>query len=96
MGWFIGGTLDFWGRGHGLESGISHNDLCVICRTSQGTERDTYPSDKKKSKKERNYLFNARGGFKFINLTAHIFLREPCHPLHSHCCCFSRIIKELV
>ena len=24
--WFIGSTADFWGRGSGFESGISHNE----------------------------------------------------------------------
>ena len=26
MGWLIGSAPDFWGRGPGFESGISHND----------------------------------------------------------------------
>ena len=26
MWWLIGSALDFWGRGPGFESGISHND----------------------------------------------------------------------
>ena len=42
--WRCGGSPDFWGRGTGFESGISHNDPdalqdhCEKCRKSQGRE----------------------------------------------------------
>ena len=67
MWWLIGSAPDFWGRGSGFESGISHNDPdalqdhCVKCRKSQGTvERET-PETKKDykktlAKKERFYF----------------------------------------
>ena len=44
--WLIVSALDFWGRGHELESGISLidpgslQDHCVILYNSQGTEGD--------------------------------------------------------
>ena len=54
MWWLIGSAPDLWGRGHGLESGISHNDPeaqqdhCVEkCRKTQRREGNL-PIQKKK------------------------------------------------
>ena len=50
MWWLIGSAPDFWGRGPGFESGVSHNDpdACAagsLCNNVEQlrVERSTYP-----------------------------------------------------
>ena len=48
MWWLIGSAPDFWGRGPGIESGISHNDPDALqdhCDKVENLreERETYP-----------------------------------------------------
>ena len=49
--WHIGSAPDFWGRGPGFESGISHNDHDAesLCHKVENlmVVRATYPSGKK-------------------------------------------------
>ena len=43
LSWLTGSAPDFWGRGPGFESGISHSDPDALqdqCRKSQGREGD--------------------------------------------------------
>ena len=60
MWWLIGSSSGVWGRGPGLESGISHNDPdalqdhCVYYRKSQG--RGGNPPLRQKKKKKKNKL----------------------------------------
>ena len=58
MWWLIGSAPDFWGRGPGFESGISHNDPDALqdhCDKVENlrVERETYPWGKKRSKKKK-------------------------------------------
>ena len=48
MWWLIGSAPDFWGRGPGFKSGISHNDPDALkdhCDKVENlrVERETYP-----------------------------------------------------
>ena len=45
MWWLIDGAPDFWGRGPGFESGISHNNVEILRE-----EREIYPWGKKDRK----------------------------------------------
>ena len=57
MWWLIANAPDFWGRGPGFESGISHNDPdalqdhCVIMLKPQGREGNIPLRQKKIEKK---------------------------------------------
>ena len=54
MWWLIVNAADFWGRGPGFGSSISHNDHaalhCVHCRTSQGRGRNLSMKQKRSLK----------------------------------------------
>ena len=58
MWWLIGSAPDFWGRGPGIESGISHNDPDALhdhCDKVENlrVERETYPRGNKRSIKKK-------------------------------------------
>ena len=63
MWWLIGSAPDLWGRGHGFESGIPHDDPDALqdhCEEVEDlrVEGETYPWGKKKIfKKEIDKIF---------------------------------------
>ena len=71
MWWLIGSAPEFWGRGHGAESGISYNDpdalQLSLCHNVENirVERETYTHEAKK--KKGIYIFRLDNQTQIIN-----------------------------